>query len=85
MDQTVTVPIYAIIFFSAIVLPWMLYLHKKTTINSEGIAIINNNNQHMNEDIKGILSRLDHSDARIEMILTKINEIYIELIKSQKP
>lgn len=85
MDKTVEIPIYAIVFFMSILLPWMLYLHKKTTINSEGIAIINNNNQHMGEDLKAMISRIDKADARIEMVLTRINEIYIEVIKAQKP
>lgn len=83
MDKTVEIPMYAIAFFATIVLPWMLYLHKKTGTNSEGIAIINNNNQHMNDDIKGLITRMDKSDAKQEVILERINAIYIEVIKAK--
>ena len=52
----------------AIVLPWMLYLTRKDNINSQAIAVINNTQQNINDDLKNLSNRLEKLEDKIDKI-----------------
>ncbi len=73
MDQTVTIPYYVIAVVIFVIFPWILFLHKKYTENSEAIAVIETNLHNIKDDIKEMADRFDD---RLERMETKIEKIY---------
>lgn len=72
MDQTIAIPFWALAFFTAILLPWMLYLTQKDNINSKAIAVMNANQNNISDDIKNLNDRLDKMEDKLDKILDEV-------------
>lgn len=87
MDETVTVPIYAIAFVGFIILPWMIHLHLKSNANSEANAVTKANIVNIKDDLHELSQRVDGGmskiDGRIDKIEDKIDKIYIEVLRGK--
>lgn len=96
MDETVTVPIYAIAFVVGVVAPWMIWLTNKSNSNSQAIAVINANHSSIAQDLKSLSDRIDDRlekienrfdvrleklENRFEKVEDKIEKIYTELLR----
>jgi uncharacterized membrane protein (DUF106 family) len=73
MDQTVTIPYYVIAVVIFVIFPWIIFLHKKYTENSEAIAVMESNLQNIKDDIHELSERME---LRIEKLESKIDKIY---------
>lgn len=80
MDQTITIPWWAVLFFTGIVLPWMLYLTRKDNLNTQGIALLKHSFEDIEQDIRDLREnfdkRMDKNDHRMERMEEKVEKIY---------
>lgn len=88
MDETITIPWWAVLFFTGIVLPWMLYLTRQDNIKSQTMAIMNTVQENMEQDLKDIRGDLkdmreDFAD-RMDKMEGKVDQIYNILYNNRR-
>lgn len=81
--QEISIPVWAVGIFGAVLLPWLIWLTRQVISNEKDIAVNTNTDRHVANELKKIYEAIDKSNADMRERFTRLDDSITQFMSTE--